>query len=622
MMKNFQLLQAAAGACVVIGSWPIDAHAQNAPARVKAETDQVDVQPDGTAIETHHRELQVFTAATAAQLAQLRVSYVESMQDVEIIEAYTLKPDGRKLPVEPSAILTQQAPATTQAAIFTDQKQKVVIFPNVEVGDTLVLTEKRRDKQAYFSRQYLRQGAFPPTVPIDDFTLTIAIPKSMGGTVEAHDLDFQKTANGDKDVYTTHYSNLNPAAEDVGSVSLFDRRPRYFVSTFRTYEDLGRAYAALFVPKETVTPKIKAQANAITAGITDRREQARAIYEWVSARVRYVAIEFGQGAIVPHDAESVLTNAYGDCKDHATLFSALLKAKGIDSEPVLINAGNGYTLSTAPTLAQLNHMITWIPELKLYADTTAIGIPFGMLRLSEYGKSVVLAGSSDVGIRQIPVVPADSGTISYTSVAKLDDMMRLTAESTTKATGVFVADLRNLGAQFQAIGLDRAASDMLKKRNMPLATGAFTVAALGTFAPEYSITGKFSTPRPIRFNVMPDGLRTVDRTGDFLMGPLANPKIKDTDPTPCRSGKMIEDLSLEFPADHHLAKLPSDSDIKTANLQFTSHWALNGQTLSVHREFIANIDQAVCTGDVRKSAADALASVLKDYQAQILIQPN
>jgi hypothetical protein len=106
------------------------------------------------------------------------------------------------------------------------------------------------------------------------------------------------------------------------------------------------------------------------------------------------------------------------------------------------------------------------------------------------------------------------------------------------------------------------------------------------------------------------------------MGPLANPKIKDTDPTPCRSGKMIEDLSLEFPADHHLAKLPPDSDIKTANLQFTSHWALNGQTLSVHREFIANIDQAVCTGDVRKSAADALASVLKDYQAQILIQPN
>ena len=622
MTQKFRLLQAAAGAYLAITSLPIAAHAQNTPARVKAETDVVEVQPDGTAIETHHRELQVFTAAVATRLAQLPVTYVDSMQDVQIVEAYTLKPDGRKLPVEPNAILTQQAPAATQAAMFTDQKQKIVIFPNVEVGDTLVLTEKRRDKQTLFSRQYLRQGAFPPTVPIDDYTLTISIPKSMGGTVEAHDLDFLKTADGNKDVFTTHYSNLNPAAEDVAFVSIFDRRPRYFVSTFKSYEDLGRAYASMFAPKETVTAKIRAQADTITAGITDRREQARAIYEWVSAHVRYVAVEFGQGAIVPHDADSILTNAYGDCKDHSILFSALLKAKGIDSEPVLINSGNGYTLSTAPTLAQLNHMITWIPEFKLYADTTAGTLPFGMLRLNEYGKSVVLAGPSDVGLRQTPVVPSDSGTISYTSVSKLDDMMRLTAESTTTATGVFAVDLRSLGAQFQAIGLDKAAGDMLKKRNFPLATGAFTVATLGTFAPQYSITGKFSTPRPIRFNAMPDGLRTVDRTGDFLMGPLNNPKIKDTDPTPCRSGKMIEDLSLEFPADHHLAKLPPDSDIKTPNLQFTSHWALNGQTLTVHREFTANIDQAVCSGEVRKSSADALAQILKDYQAQVLVQPN
>jgi transglutaminase-like putative cysteine protease len=52
----------------------------------------------------------------------------------------------------------------------------------------------------------------------------------------------------------------------------------------------------------SVTPKIRAQANSITSGISDRREQARAIYEWVSQHIRYVGIEFGEGSILPHDA--------------------------------------------------------------------------------------------------------------------------------------------------------------------------------------------------------------------------------------------------------------------------------------------------------------------------------
>ncbi|HEY4266075.1 MAG TPA: hypothetical protein VGM72_12210, partial [Micropepsaceae bacterium] len=52
---------------------------------------------------------------------------------------------------------------------------------------------------------------------------------------------------------------------------------------------------------------------------------------------------------------------------------------------------------------------------------------FGMLPLFEYGKTVVLAGN-DAGLRQIPVLAADAGTITYTNVAKLDDTIRPCAQ--------------------------------------------------------------------------------------------------------------------------------------------------------------------------------------------------
>ena len=619
--RKVRLLERAAAVILLSASIPNIALAQNTPARIRLETSQIDVAPDGTTTEIDHRELQVFTAQAVTQLAQLPISYIESMQDVDVTEAYTLKADGRKVPVEASGILTQQAPQAANAPLFTDMKQKVVVFPNVEVGDTLVFTAKRVDKQTLFKGRFIRQSVFSATTPVGQYDLTINVPKSLAAALESHDIAFQKSASGDKDVYKAHYENLNPESEDVAAIASFDRLPRYFISTFKNYDEMGRTYAALFAPKTAVTSKIKAQADSITNGVTDRREQARLIYEWVSQHVRYVGIELGQGAIVPRDAELVLTNAYGDCKDITALLAALLKARNIDAEPVLINAGNGYTLSTAPTLAELNHTIAWLPEFKIYADATAQAVPFGLLPLYEYGKSVVLAGS-DTGLRQIPILAADAGTVTFTNVAKLDDAMRMSDESTTTATGVFAAQLRSMAARIQATGPDRVASDLLKRQNRPNATGTFTIAGLGNFAPQFSLTGKFTTPRPQTINAMPAGLRVLGRTGDFLMGPIANTKLKDTEPTPCYSGNMSEDISLEFPASRHLAKVPDDSNVKTANLQFTSHWSLSGQTLTVHREFKSNIDQALCTGEVRKDTAAALARILQDYNARIALVMN
>src|ERR1700692_2585310 len=75
------------------------ASAQNVPLRIRVQTDQIEVQPNGAAVETLHTELQVLTAAAVTQLGQVPIGYIESMQDVDVVEAHTLKGDGRKISV-------------------------------------------------------------------------------------------------------------------------------------------------------------------------------------------------------------------------------------------------------------------------------------------------------------------------------------------------------------------------------------------------------------------------------------------------------------------------------------------------------------------------------------------
>jgi hypothetical protein len=38
----------------------------------------------------------------------------------------------------------------------------------------------------------------------------------------------------------------------------------------------------------------------------------QAIYNWVNQNLRYVAIYLGDGGLVPHDADSIFRNRYGD----------------------------------------------------------------------------------------------------------------------------------------------------------------------------------------------------------------------------------------------------------------------------------------------------------------------
>lgn len=617
--QNMRPLNAAAIA-LLIGCMPSAAPAQtpNLFARIRAQTIQIDIQPNGTAVDLTHNEIQLLTPAAVTGLGQFPVPYISSMQDLEVVEAYTQKADGRKIAVDKNAIITRQPPGAPQLPFFSDAMQKVIVFPNVEPGDTLVFTTRRRDKVPMFPGYFEQAGSLAPILATDSFDLVVTAPKRLRVQFENHDLELKKSETGNNDVFAVHYANVNPVAEDVAAVSQLDRVPRYFMSSFKDYGELGQTYAGMIDAKSAVTPKIRAQADTITAGITDRREQAKAIYDWVSQHVRYVEIAFGQGAIIPHDPESVLTNAFGDCKDHTVLFMALLKAKGIDARPVLINLGNGYTLSSVPTIAQLNHMIAWLPEFGIYADTTAGIVPFGYLAPSEYGKPVVLVGKTDSGLRQTPVMPADAGTMTYRNASKLDDQMRQTSEGTTTATGAFVTQLRLAATRIAAIGPDNFAGNLLKQRGLQNATGTFVISNPAGLVNEYSIGSKFSAPGPVynRPGFMAVGLRALPAAGDFLMGPI-NTKLKDTDPTPCYSGKQVEDLTLEFPATRSLTRLPQDADVKTSNLHYTAHWSLDGQTLAVHREFTSSIDQPLCSGDVRKQTAEALTRIRDDLNSPI-----
>jgi hypothetical protein len=252
------------------------------PLVIKLATDEITVDGAGLYTETSHLEITPSNDAAARGVAQQAFAFSEEMEALDVTEAYTLKADGKKLPVEPSQIFVQAPQNTTHAPMFSDRKSKVVVFPDVAANDTVVLTLVKHRKQALFPGQFFDFEMYPRLTAWNEVRGTITMPKSLPLNIEGHDLTVERQTEGNSARYQWHYTAPIPLSEDIAAISPVDREPRLFVSTFKDYEELGRAYAALAIPKAAVTPKVQSLAEEITAGIGDRRAQAQKMYEWVS----------------------------------------------------------------------------------------------------------------------------------------------------------------------------------------------------------------------------------------------------------------------------------------------------------------------------------------------------
>ncbi|MGH6888751.1 MAG: TonB family protein [Rhizomicrobium sp.] len=578
---------------------------------------------DGSAVAVIHAENQADNAAAVMAVGQTSVPYVTGYQTLDIVEAYTRKADGRKIPVDVGAIYDQLPSSAPGIPMITDMHMKTIVFPQFTVGDTAVYTARVTTMHPVFPGQFEGAGLFPKQAAFDDVEETLTAPASLALYVENHDVQFEKSHNGGRAIYRWHYSAPASATAELPSISPFAHLPHFFVSTFPDYAALGRAYATAAAPASAVTPTIKALADSIAKDARDQRAIARALYEWVGAHVRYVAVELGKGSMIPHTADAVLANGYGDCKDHVALLAALLKAEGIASEAVLLNGTTDYALSDVPTFAGLDHVITYVPGLDLYLDSTSGLAPFGVLPFTEYGKPAIFASGTAPRLGAIPVLPAGLASMETKTVSHLDKSGVLTGTTTVTAKGPYAVALHFLALKVQAVGGEAAAKRLLEFLGYGNdATGTLETVPTA-LADSYSMSATFTANgwsdrlAGTQSFLLPGGMRLLGLSGEGLMGPLPPNSGNDDSEIPCHSGQATEDLSLEAPAGEHFANVPPDIHVQTANILFDAHWTLNGQTLSVHRSFMSTIDRPLCTAAIRTANADALKKIADSYEVQL-----
>jgi hypothetical protein len=138
-----------------------------------------------------------------------------------------------------------------------------------------------------------------------------------------------------------------------------------------TWSSVGVWYSDLVSSVAAEDQQVIGRARELCAGAASPRDCVEALAGYVKVKVRYEAVEIGDGGWVPTPAGEVLARGWGDCKDKSLLLSMLLKAAGIPSHLLLIHSGrSGGVDPDFPWPFSFNHCIVAIPAQAAGAGDT------------------------------------------------------------------------------------------------------------------------------------------------------------------------------------------------------------------------------------------------------------
>ncbi len=398
---------------------------------------RVHFENDGTEVSETEAVVRIQSQAGVEEFGQLVFGYSSATEKLEVEYVRVRKPDGQVV-VTPESTAQDFAPdVLKEAPMYSDYRQRHISVAALQPGDTLEYRTVSRVLTPLAAGNFWYEYRFPKGVAVNEDRLDIDVPKTRDLKLKTPTRQPEIQETGDRRVYTWVVKDIQPERDkDRNKDEDESTGPDVQLTTFTDWKQVAQWYAKLQGERMTVDDSVRKKAEELTKGADTPTEKARRLYDFVARNVRYVSISLGIGRYQPHSASDVLQNGYGDCKDKHTLFSALLRAEGIQSYPVLIDSSRKLD-ADVPSPAQFDHVITAarLGTGLTWLDTTPEVTPLGLILYQLRNKQAVVASEdSEGGVQR---TPADSPIKTFmhftldgkfTEFGALDATLEVTAQ--------------------------------------------------------------------------------------------------------------------------------------------------------------------------------------------------
>jgi hypothetical protein len=283
----------------------------------------------------------------------------------------------------------------------------------------------------YTDAKYLTRLFFHESFPVLKNVITFKVPNWL--KLDIQEMNFngyniRKEIKSDKDntTYTFTATNLSSIIHEphglskpyylphlVITVREFSSEQKQF-NGFKSIDDMYAWYNLLYKKAENNTDDLKAPLQNMLAGKTTDEAKIKSIYYWVQDNIRYVAFEEGYSGFVPHTAQLVFKNKFGDCKGMANLLTELLKMAGYDAHFSWIGTRTiPYDRKTVQSLCVDNHAICvlYFKGKTYFLDGTQKYQALGKNAYRIQGKNVLVQNGNQYKTEMVPATVLSDNSI-------------------------------------------------------------------------------------------------------------------------------------------------------------------------------------------------------------------
>ncbi|MBX3201485.1 MAG: DUF3857 domain-containing protein [Labilithrix sp.] len=349
------------------------------PAAGRTRRTLVDLQvttvfPNGLASRFHQVVFQPLTDAAAAEAREYGFAFQADTESVQLRGARIYRKGGQ---IDEAIESGEGATDNPAMAMYSSARAFYVHFPRLDPGDVVELQYRVEDvaHRNAFADYFGEVVYMQSTEPIARSEYVLITPKSRTfyfNKPNVAGLTQKVEEKGTEKIWHFTAENVAPLEPEPAMPPLAESLGHVHVSTYKSWDDMGRWYWGLVKDQFTADDEVRRRALEITKGATDEKAKVRAIYDFVVQKTRYVALEFGIHGFKPYRCAQIFARGFGDCKDKATLIVTMLKELGINATIVIVRTGMRGDFETEPaSLAPFDHAIAYVPSLDWYLDGTA-----------------------------------------------------------------------------------------------------------------------------------------------------------------------------------------------------------------------------------------------------------
>jgi transglutaminase-like putative cysteine protease/Flp pilus assembly protein TadD len=364
------------------------------------------VTPNGQSSQHIQLVLLMNTDSGASDYSTYRIQYSYALQKLDLISARIHKPGGRTVLAESGG---ETGYADAPISMYYDTRQRIVHFTNLAKGDVLELEYRISPKTevnpygSYYGGLVTFQSSLPEK--LRRYVLIAPVSETLNVAEYRMPSAASVKTDGSLRTYTWEVRNMPSLHTEPRGPSLTETAPYVNVSTFDSWQALGKWYAGFIAPQLQLDSSLRAALDKITQGQTSDLDKIHAIHRFVIENTHYVGLEFGVYSYKPYPVSQIYARRFGDCKDKASLMVALMRAAGIDADFALVRTRKmGDVGDQATSLQIFDHALVYVPKYQLWLDGTAEYAGSRELPLDDQGAMALTVGADgDAVMRRIPV---------------------------------------------------------------------------------------------------------------------------------------------------------------------------------------------------------------------------